>query len=434
MQVSLETTSVIGRRLTISIPADQLQSEINERVNSVLKNRKLDGFRPGKAPKNLVQQKFGPQIRQEAIGKLIESSLPQALKQESLEPAGRPEVEHISSFDETEKDLTYIVSFEIYPEINLPNLADIRIQQYQCQVTDADVQTAVSKLQSQLGVWQIVDRAAKQGDKLTVDYTSLLNGKPYENNSGEQVAVELGSNSFIEGFEAALIGAVVGDTRAAGLHFPAEWRIENLAGKPVDFSIEVKEIEEKTLADLDESFAKKIGATGIDVAAIHAKVRVDLEKQLALIIKEACKKETIDEVLKKTDIVIPNALIQNEIGHLHEDLHRRMNDKGHTSCQHPGLEEEAKRRVALSLILRQIVKLENLTPSEEKIKEKISSIAASFGNAEFIESMYYKSEELITGIRNSVLVEQAIEWIIKQVSISEKSITVEALLKLNHSH
>jgi len=434
MQVSLETIGAIGKRLTISIPANQLQMEINNRINDVTKNHKMDGFRPGKAPKHLVEQKFGLQIRQEAIGKLIESSLPKALQQESLEPAGRPEVEHISSFESThidpEANLTYVVNFEVYPEIILPNLAAMKIEKYRADVTDLDVENAITKLQNQLGTWEPVERAAKSSDKLIVNYTSTLNGKPYENNSGQEVSVELGSNTFIDGFESVLIGALKGETREADLHFPLEWRIENLAGKPVHFTIEVKEVLEKCLAARDENFAKKIGASSSDPQALHQKVREDLEKQVAFIIEEACKKSVVDEVLKSTDIAIPKALVQNEIEHLHEDLHRRMHDKAQTSCQHPGLEEEAKRRVALSLLLRQVVKLENLISSEEKVKAKISQLAASFGNAEFIESMYYKSEELLTGIRNSVLVEQAIEWILKQVSLSEKSITVEALLKL----
>jgi len=430
MQVSVENTSVIGRRLTVSIPAGQLQSEIEQRVSAVLRNKKIDGFRPGKVPKDFIQQKFGLQIRHEAISKIIESSLPTALQQESLEPAGRPEIEEVSSVHEEGKDLTYVVSFEIFPEIQLPALTQIKVEKYQLTVTEKDIDDALSKLQNQLAEWIVVDRSAKLGDKLTVDYTSLLNGKPYEHNSGQDVSVELGSKLFIEGFEESLLGVVAGEKRECDLHFPSDWRVENLAGKPVHFSIEVKEVSEKKLSGLDEAFAKKIGANGDDIQAIRQKVAEDLEKQLNTMNEERTRKIVLDQLLKLTDITIPKALIQNEMSSIHEDLHRRMGDKAHDSCEHHGLEEEAKRRVGLSLILRKIVKLENITPDENKVREKISSIAKSFGNAEFIESMYYKSEELLSGIRNSVLVEQAIDLILTQVAVDLKSGSVEEFLQL----
>jgi trigger factor len=427
MQVSVENTSSIGRRLTVNIPAMQVQSEINHRMNEVLKSKKIDGFRPGKVPKHLIQQKYGAQIRHDAISNIIESGLPTILQQESLEPAGRPEIERVMNLNEEGKDLTYVVSFEIFPEIILSDFSNIEVEKYIVEIKEDDLDKAIDGLRNQLATWVPVERKAKIGDRLTVDYTSTLNGKPYENSSNQDVIVELGSNAFIQGFEQGLENAAAGETCELDLRFPEEWRMEKLAGKPVHFLIHVKSVTEKELAALDDQFAKKIGAE--DTAEIRNKVRENLQKQIKHMADEITKKQALDKLLAQSDIPIPKALIDNEMASLHEDLHRNMGDKAHESCQHQGLDDEAKRRVTLSLILRKIVKLEELTPDEQKVREKIAEISKSFGNAEFIENMYYESEELISRIRNTVLVEQAIDLILAKASIIEKSITVDELFK-----
>ena len=429
MQVSVENTSTIGRRLTVNIPAEKVLSEIDQKMREILRTRKLDGFRPGKVPKQLIEQKYGMQIRHEAITKIIETSLPTALQQEALEPAGRPEVERISDLNEKDRDLTYVVSFEIFPEFTLADFSAMQIEKFESQVSEVDIDKAIEKLKEQLANWVPVERAAKKGDRVTIDYTSLLNGKPYENSSGQGVVVELGSNGFIEGFEEGLLGATVGETRELDLSFPSDWRFEKLAGKPVHFSVEIKSIEEKQLAELDEQFAKKIGALEATETAIRQKVQENLEKQLESMLKENLKKQALDKLLALNEMELPKALVEHEMALLHEDLHRKMGDKADHGCQHHGLEEEAKRRVRLSLILRKIIKQENLKPSNEKVKAKIAEVAKSFGNAELIESMYYESKELLAGIQNTVLVEEVIDLILTKASIILKSVTMEEFFK-----
>jgi trigger factor len=430
MQVSVENTSAIGRRVTITVPADRVQLEVVKRTKEVQKNGKIAGFRQGKVPEKMIQEKFGAQIRNEAISNIIETTLPSALIENALEPAGRPEIEEVKNMAEVGKDITYVVCFEIYPEINLPDFKTIQVEKYEVKITEADVDAGIKNLRKQMATWVVVERPAEMGDKLLVDYTSTLNGKPYENNGGKEVSVELGKNVFIEGFESALLGAVTGETRECDLHFPKEWRIEKLAGQPVHFSIHVKEISEQHLVDLDEAFANKIGASGSDLSAIRAKVRENVEKQVAYAIQENVKKDVLSKILTLVDLPLPKVLVETEISALHEDLHRRNGNQAHESCHHNGLEEEAKRRLALSLILQKIIKLEKLTLDNEKVRQKISEIAESFGNAEFIEKMYYESKELLSGIQNSVLVEQAVNLILAQASLIPKPIAVETLFNL----
>lgn len=428
MQVSVENTGILGRRLTITVPATEVQSVVDVRMNEVAKNAKIDGFRPGKIPKQIIQQKFGAQIRQEAVSKVIENSLPEALQKESLLPAGRPLVEEVFNLDEADKDLQYIVSFEIFPEFSLPDFTSFEVEKYEIEISDQDVEKTLEKVKSQVSTWTPVNRAADENDRLTVDYTSTINGKPYENNVGRDVLVEMGSKLFIEGFELGLLGLRAGETQELDLTFPENWRLEKIAGKPVHFSIFVKEVAEKTPVTM-EDVAKRLGVEGADLSAIKAKVRENMAKQMNHEVDENIRKKILDQLIEKCPIPLPKALVENEIHNLHEDLHRRMGDKGTEACHHQGLEEEANRRVTLSLLLRNLVKSKNLKPDNEKVRQKIKEISKSFGNAEFIEKMYYESEELIAGVQNTVLVDQAIDIILAEVKLIPKAITFEAFLK-----
>jgi trigger factor len=427
MQVSVETTSTIGRRLTIQIPAETLQNEMQERMKALSKTAKVPGFRPGKVPKQLLDQKYGAQVKQEAISRVIELSLPEALEKNDLKPAGNPVVEKVTN--KSDQSLQYEVIFDIFPEFTLPEFSKINIDHYQVEITDKDIDNAIEKIRHQFSTWTVVDRPAKLGDKLTIDYSSTMNGKPYENNSSQNVAIELGSGLFIAGFEQALINATTGSEHTLDLKFPEEWRIEKLAGKPVQFKVKVKVISERCLAPLDENFAKKIGAPGRDLEAIRDKVNSTLEKQLAQSLAERHKDQILNALLTQTEVILPKSLVEREMQLIHEDLHRKVGDKAHDTCQHEGLEEQAEKRVALSLILRKIVQQENLVVDKDRVKSKISGIAKSYGNAEQMESMYYESEELLFSVQNSVIVEQTVEFLMTKVNLVPKQVTIEDLFK-----
>ena len=431
IQVSVEQTSAIGRQVTVQVPAEQFAAEWTRRLQAEQRKpkRNLPGFRAGKIPMHMIQHHFGPAIRQESIDFLIQDTLPKALEEQQLSPAGRPQLQAISGADAHASDLSYTLFFEIYPECTLPDFSQMQVEQLASEVTEADVDRMIEKGQSQWATWAPVARAAQVGDRVTIDYQSTFEGKSYEGSDQQEVFVELGTGLFIPGLEQGLEGACVGETRALDLRFPSEWRLAKLANQSVHFQIQVKEVEEKIPAPLDETFAKKIGAEGSDAVAIRQKVRANLEQQLQAAIDNKTRDHILDQLVMACDIPLPEALVQSEMQILHEDLHRQQGHKAkeHT-CTHEGLLEEAKRRVQLSLIFREIVKLKNLVPDEEKVKEKVLRIAKAYGNAEFVESMYHESNELLQGIRNSVLVDQSVSFILDQAKLSTRMLPLEALL------
>lgn len=447
VDVSVENTSAIGRRLTVNVPVERLQSEMLQLQQALKKNRQMAGFRPGKIPEKVLHQKFGTQIRQEAIGKVIESTLLAALQEKALEPVGRPEIEQIQGSDQpfqiSDTALRYVVNFEVLPEIVLPDFSTLVVEECQVDITEADVRKALDKLRDQKATWDPVERKAQWGDTVIVDYTSLSEGKPYAGDHDAHIPVELGKKGFLAGIEEGLVGASAGDIIELDLQFPKDWHIEKLADKPVHFKISVKEVQEKQVPSLDEKFAKRIGteASAIEAGvetAILAQVRKNLEKHLQYVIREKTKKDAMDKLVALTPLVLPKALLKREISALHEELHRKAHNHNtaHDACHHhhDGLEEEARHRVSLSLILGAVIKLENIHLDQTRVDQKISELAAAFGNAGFIEKMYYESKELLSGIQNTVLVEQAMDAILSKATINQKSITAEALLNPADHH
>jgi trigger factor len=432
MQVSFENTSTIGRRLTVHIPVEQVQSEIEERTKVFTRTAKLPGFRPGKIPEHIIQKKYGVQIQQEAIGRVIETSLPLAFEQCKLQPASRPVVEKVEN--KTGEPLKYIVSVEIFPEVALPDFSEIEIDYYETEITEKEIEDTLEKLQKQFANWSSVERAAEMNDKVIIDYTSTAEGKPYKDNSGQNIPVQIGSKLFLAGFEEGLIGAKAGETRVLELSFPKDWRNEKLAGLTGKFEVKIKSVSEQQLPPLDDAFAKKIGAKEGTLEAIRLQVRESLNKQIEHAMKERHKQGIFNLFLEKTKFELPKSLVENEIALLHEDLHRQMGEENHGGgCGHnvQEMEAEANKRVKLSLILRKIAEQEAITVNKERVKEKISNIAGTYQDPKEIEAMYHQSKELNANIQNSVIVEQIVEHLLQKVKRKPKVVSMEDLFKQN---
>jgi len=429
LKVSVENTSSLGRRLSIDIPKEQVSAAIEEKYEEMSRSKtiQLDGFRPGKVKKPVIQQRFKKKVHQEVLSALVEKSLENALKLHDLKPAGRPVLESLQHEENT--DLQCALTFEIFPEIVLRDFSSLEVERASVALQEADIDAAIDKLRNQLAEWINVERAAIQGDRLTIDFKGTIDGKAFEHNEGEGVPLEIGSGQFIEGFEAGLIGASKGETLSLDLVFPDDWRAESMAGKLANFIITVKEISEKILPPLDEKFAQKIGAKGDDLEAIRVKVASNLQAYVERLVFDKTKNSLFEALLIAYDIELPQAVVQREIAALHEDLHRRMGNDAHGECHHDGLDDEARKRAALGLLMNACVIEYGLKPDTEKVRLKIQEMARSFGNGGFVENMYYESPELLASIQNAVLIDQAVDLILSRAHIKERAYTFDELLK-----
>ena len=261
MLVTVENTGALSRRLTVQVPAQEVKTATRSKLNEFKssKKEKIPGFRNNAAiPEKILEQRFGLQAKEAAVRTVIETTLPKALEQEQLKPAEKPRVERLINEDNT--DLEYVVSFEIFPDVKPLDFSLVKAEKIEVSVKEADVEKTIERLQAQFADWVQVERDAKLSDRVVVDYTSTMNGKPYKGNQGQDVAIEIGTNLFIEGFETGLIGRKAGDEFILDLTFPNNWRMEKLAGKAVQFKVKVKSVAEKKFAELNLGFAKKIGA------------------------------------------------------------------------------------------------------------------------------------------------------------------------------
>lgn len=426
MQVSVEKTSNLGRRLTIEVPAQLVEREADLRLKDLSKNMRIDGFRAGKVPPKVIKERHGDQIRYEAINKVLESSLGTALKDNNMRPANTPNVEDLD--DAPGKNLTFKVSFEIYPEITLKDFSTIELEKEVADITEEDLDSGVQKLQDQFATWaKVSDRAVQNGDLVTIDFVGMLNGEPFANGSSENFDLEIGSGRFIPGFEEGLIGLVEGEDKTIDLTFPAEYGAAELAGKAVQFNVNLKKIQAKALAAVDEAFAARIGIEDKDVSKVRSTIRENMIKYLGEVTQTKLRDQALQKLLEVNNFDLPDTLIGQEKHNLiHEKLQKAAHDHDHDLTPEQDIEftAEAKKRVAMGLLLNEIITKHNLQPEESRVLAKLRSMALMYGGqADFIKKMYSESKELRQNINNMVLTDQAADLIVANATIKEKQST-----------
>lgn len=311
MRVSVETTSGLERKLTVGVPADDVDSAVDKKLAEAAKNVRLPGFRPGKVPMRVMKQRFGAGVRQEVLGDVVNRSFSEAVMGENLRPAGQPSIE-IKTFESGE-DVEYVATFEIYPTVTLNEVKDFGVTKLVCDVAETDVDEIIEIFQKQQGQLLAVDRAAEQGDTLTIDFEGFKDGEAFEGGSGTDTALELGSGRMIPGFEDGLVGAKAGDERALDLTFPDDYHAEELKGAAVEFKVTVKEVKALELAELNAELFASYGVEDDDVEAFRTEVRKNMERELKAAVDGHVKQQVMDAIVEAhPGLEIPNSLISQE--------------------------------------------------------------------------------------------------------------------------
>lgn len=425
MQVSIETTSGLGRRIMVEIPSKQLQQEFNKGLQAVSKNLKVDGFRQGHAPRAIVERRFGAQVKQDTLFKLAQTSLQSALESQDLKPAGQVEIEHLEELPETVK-VTAVL--EVYPQIDLVKYGSMRVQKPVVDISDADIDKALNKLREQFGTWEDISGPAALGHQLTLSYVSRINGAPYEGSDVSDFSFVLGHSNYLKGFEEALIGSSSGELKELSLTYPLDWRTPHLRGKTADFSIELKRVQAKVPAKIDADFAEKIGVASEDSDAVHLKIKESLEKECSAQILVKMKENMLDEMLKQHDFALPQRLVDADLEEMHHSLHQG-HETEHQTCQHDHgeLEQQARKRVAIGLLLSEVIKRHDLKLDYDKVHARILNIGKSFGHPEMVEKVYYEHPQLLNRIQMEVLFDQAVDYLLSQVQLENQAMALEDL-------
>jgi trigger factor len=422
MQVSVEKTSELSRKMTVSVPEAVVQEKMAERLKSLARDVKIDGFRPGKVPQHVVEKKFGDRIRGEIANELIKDTYYDALQDQDLKPAGHP---HIQPLDETE-GFKYTAVFEVYPEISLEGIDQLEVLRPVAIVNDSDVDDMIEKLRAQKQSWHIVDRPAQEDDRVTISFSCTSEGENFTDGRVEGFEVDIGAKKMIPGFEDNLIGLEIGANKTFTLDFPEDEKNPKLAGKNGQFEVDVIKVEERSLPEIDEEFVKAYGVEDGSVESFLEGVRNNMEKGLEQALRSKLKSSVMDALYEKIQIAVPNTLVDLEIENLMkpyiENAKRQKLKLEDLRLPRDRVEAQAKRRVALGLILAEIIQKNAIKLDSNKVRSTVEDLAKSYESPEELVNWYYSDESRLNDVQQMVLEDQVIEWLVAQAKVSDETV------------
>jgi trigger factor len=428
MQVSVESTSALERRMTVGVPAERIEAEVSKRLQQTARRAKVPGFRPGKVPMSVIRQRYEDSARQEALGELIQSSFYEAVVEQKLNLAGAPSVEP-QPLSKGE-DLHYTATFEVYPEVRIGGLQSIRVERLQAEVGDADVENMLEILRKQNTRFEVAERPAETGDQLNIDFTGKIDAEAFAGGSAKGTQLVLGSGRMIPGFEEALVGAAAGEERVITPTFPVDYQNLDLAGKTAEFSVTVNSVSAPRLPELNDEFFALFGVKDGGLDGFRAEVRKNMERELRQAIKSKVKSQVMEGLLQSNPVEVPKALVADEVDRLRAQAIQQFG--GNVQPDRLPLElfeEQAKRRVALGLLVAEVVKQFELKPVDARVREVIEEMASAYQEPEQVVAWYYKNDQQLNEVRSVVLEEQVVDTVLQSANVTDKSVSYEEAVK-----
>lgn len=423
MQVSVEAGEGLERKLTVQIPAETVEVEVSNRLNSLKNTVRMDGFRQGKVPMRVIRQQYSSRVLHDVASDLMQSTFQQAMTQENLQPAGEP----VISAKEINlgQEMEYTATFEIYPVVELAPVADINIEKQTAVVEESDVDTMIETLRKQRMNWNIVDRASEDGDRVTVDFTGTVDGQVFDGGSGSDMPVVLGSNSMIPGFEDNLKGLSVTGESTFTVPFPADYAAKDLAGKDAEFNITVKKVEAPELPEVNEGFAKTFGVEDGSVEALRKEIRANMERELNKALRADTKNRVMDALLTSNLVDVPLAIVQKEAETLKQQSEADQPNSGRSVEDYM---DNAKRRVRLGILLAEVAKIAALQIDPSKVQERVAEMARDYEDPDEFTRYYASNPQLLRGIETLVMEDMVVDWIVEQAQVSEKTTSFDTLM------
>lgn len=424
MQVSVEATSGLGRRLTIDVPADKVDAQVNQRLREAQKSVRMDGFRPGKVPLSTVQKRYGAAVRNEVLADVMRETYLEAVTQEKLEPAGMPGFEAVTN--ESGKDLRYTATIEIFPEVKLAGFDGIDVERVQAEIAATDVDEMIENLRTQRAAFQVAERAAQDGDRVTINYVGRKDGEAFAGGSADNQKLLLGSNSMIPGFEAGIIGHKAGEEFVLPLTFPADYQAEELKGQSVEFTITLTQVEEKALPEVNAEFMTAFGVKDGDAEKFRAEVQKNMERELKNAVENKTKQQVMEGLVKAHDFDLPQALVKGEIGRMRQQMFQQFGggQRFDASMLPDDLfAEQAERSVRLGLIVREIVAQQELKVDEAAVRARVDEIAAQYEDAKEVVDYFYGNRQQLQQIEGAVLEQMVVDKVLAAAKVSDKTVS-----------
>ncbi len=430
MQVSVESTSGLERKLTVKVPSTEIDTEVEKRLTRLGRTAKIKGFRPGKAPMKVLRQNYGAQAHQEVVGEVLQSSYSAALLQEKLNPAGSPRIEPTSMAPG--KDLEYVATFEVYPEVVFEPLDKIKVSRPVAEITEEDVTEMLESLRKQRSEWDESDAAAEDGARATIDFEGKLDGELFDGGKAEDYAFVMGEGRMLADFENGIKGMKAGETRDITVNFPEDYQAENLRGKEAVFAITMKKVETSRLPEVDDEFAKAFGVEEGGLEAFMEEVRGNMTRELEQTVKQRMKDALMDALVEQNPIEVPGALVEQEIQSLQQDAGRRMGNQDPSKLPAPELfAETARKRVTVGLLIGEVIRQNELKLDPAKVEEKLVQLTQDYDDAENMIKMYRANAQAMGQVQNLVMEEQVVEWLLEKAAVTDKKTTFKELMNLD---
>ena len=423
MEVSIENTGGLARRMTVQVPAERVDQEVKSRLQSMCQTVRLDGFRPGKVPLKVIQQKYGKQIRLEVADQVVNSTLQEAMAQENVRPAGVPSVEPKEPLPG--EPLEYTATFEIFPELSGNIQYSFSVSKPLVEITEDDVAGMLDNLRSQRGTWNAVERASQADDQVMVDFEGTVDGQPFTGNKGEKVPVVLGSGTMVPGFEEQLIGVSAGDEKTLDITFPDNYPARDVAGKAASFNVKVHAVSEIELPALNDDFARAFGIEEAGIEGLKNEIRENMNRELKGLVASKLKEQVFNGLLDANPVEVPATLVDGEIQQL------RAKQQEGVPQDASEIEAKAERRVKLGVIVSEIAKHNQLQIDPDRVRQMVETIASSYEKPEEVVQWYYGNQEMLSGVQSAVIEEQVVDWIVEHsgVDLKEVKTTFSALVE-----
>lgn len=433
MQVSVEPVSKIQTKLTITVPAKDIDEKVEQKLKSIAPNVKVSGFRPGKVPMGVVKQQYGSAVRQDIIGEVIQDKFYAAIVDNKIQAVGMPKIDLDSNEDG--KDLVFTATVEVFPTVELKGLDKIKIEKVTAEVQDKDVDEMFETLRKQHAEWKPVKRAAKKEDQVIIDFEGYIDGNKFEGGSANDMPLVLGSNTMIPGFEDGLMELKEGDKKDIEVAFPEEYHAEDLAGKPATFKTTVKEVNEPVLSDLNDEFATKFNVDTME--QLRAEVRKNMERELEFALTTKVKEAVTEALLEQNEIEVPEALVKQEVEHLKMQAYQRMGmnpaelkDKSKLPELPAELfEEQAKKRVTLGVLMNRAMDMYEVKPDEKRVRARVEKVAQAYENPEEVIKHYYDNKQQLAEMEQAVLEDMIVEALLDAVTVKEKTVGFYDLMR-----
>jgi trigger factor len=404
MDVSVENTGGLARRMIVQVPGERVEQEVESRLQSMTRTMRLDGFRAGKVPLKVVEKRYGKQVRLEVINQLVNSTMQEAFSKENLRPVGNPNIETKASTPG--EPLEYVVTFEVFPEVHGTINYNFSVVRPIVQVVEDDVTGMLENLRRQRATWKIVDRSAQSGDQVVIDFEGSIDGRAFSGNKASNMPVVIGSGSMVSGFEAQLAGLSAGSTNTVKVEFPADYPSAEVAGKKAEFAVKVQSVSELVLPEMDDSFAKSFGIESGGMDGLRTDVTNNMRRELKGLIASRIKEQVFNGLLQNNPVDAPKNLVDKEQSHLRDQ-------QSSTTRSDAELRALAEKRVKLGVLVSELAKRNHVQIDPSRVREMVETIASSYETPDEVVQWYYSNQEMLANVQSSVIEEQVAEWVMQ---------------------